>query len=58
MRFAATRLVGSGRAVDFAKALAVRMVGEYEIEALLMAEVPLAMVDVVEEVFVVAASGW
>jgi hypothetical protein len=57
MQFAVTRLVGSGCAIGFAKALAVRMVGKYEIGALLMAEVSLATVDVVEEVFVVAVSG-
>jgi len=35
----------------------VRGVGEYEIGTLLVAEVQLATVDVVEEVFVFAASG-
>ena len=51
-----TRLVGSGCAIGFGKALAVREVGEYEVGASLTAGVLLAIVDVVEKVSVVAAS--
>ena len=55
MRFAATRLVGSGCAIGFATALAVRVVEEYKIGACLMAGVLLATADIVDEVFVFAA---
>jgi hypothetical protein len=50
-------LIGSGCATGFAKVLGVRVVGEYEIGALLTVEVLIATVDVVEEESVFAAAG-
>jgi len=54
--FAGTRLVESGCAIDFAKALAVREVGEYLIDAAALLRILLATVGVAGEVSVFAAS--